>query len=92
MVADNKIAELAEHDDASMVESIKVLDMASFDFDLLGLSDLSSFFNNVAVEPEKKQADGGEKKYIIEAQFPNDMEMNDAKDYLLNRGYIVRVK
>jgi hypothetical protein len=34
----------------------------------------------------------GEKKYLIEVQFPNDMEMNDIKDDLLSRGYIVRVK
>lgn len=35
MVADNKIAELAEHDDALMIEGIKELDIA--DLELLGL-------------------------------------------------------
>ena len=35
---------------------------------------------------------GIHKKYIIEVSFPNDMEMNDIKDDLLNRGYIVKVK
>jgi hypothetical protein len=43
LVADNKIAALAEHDDAFMVETIKQLeiDTTNFDFELLALPDFS---------------------------------------------------
>lgn len=39
MVADNKIAELAEHDDSMMIDGIK--DLGLEDFELLGLDDFS---------------------------------------------------
>lgn len=41
MVADNKIAELSQHDDAFMIEGIKELNLDSSDFELLGLEDFS---------------------------------------------------
>jgi predicted nucleic acid-binding Zn-ribbon protein len=95
MVADNKIAELSEHDDISIVNSIKELDMVDFDFELMGLKDLS--FMNIGIEEIGDKdtyatAQDHSGKFIIEVQFPNDMEMNDIKDDLLSRGYIVKVK
>ncbi len=39
MVADNKIAELAEHDDSLMIQGIKELELEDSDFELLGLDD-----------------------------------------------------
>ena len=95
LVADNKIAELAEHDDLLMVQSIKELGLEDFDFELLGLKDLS-FMNLGLCELDEKSTDAIQdepnKKFIIEVQFPNDMEMNDIKDDLLSRGYMVKVK
>lgn len=41
MIADNKIAELASHDDNMMIQSIKDLDLGEMDFELLGLDDFS---------------------------------------------------
>ncbi len=41
MVADNKIAELAEHDDNFMIDTIKELEMTEFDFTLMGIENLS---------------------------------------------------
>jgi len=41
LVADNKIAELAEFDEVMMLDSLKELDMEDFDFELLGLDDFS---------------------------------------------------
>jgi hypothetical protein len=32
------------------------------------------------------------KKYVIEVEFPNDMEMMDIHDDLLHRGYLVKIK
>lgn len=93
MVADNKISELAEHDDNLMLDHIKELDLIDTDFELLGLKDLS--FLNLGAEDYVNESENSvetEKKYIIEVSFPNDMEMNDIKDDLLSRGYIVKVK
>jgi hypothetical protein len=41
MVADNKLATLAEHDDSFMIETIKELDLIDMDFELLGMDDFS---------------------------------------------------
>jgi len=89
LIADNKIAELAEHDDQFMVESIKEFDLIDSDLQLLGLDDFSIF--QADYDTEEKEQKEEEKKYAIQVEFPNDMEMNDTKDELLNRGFIVRV-
>lgn len=39
MIADNKIAELADHDDNFMIDSIKELELIDMDFELLGMAD-----------------------------------------------------
>ncbi len=39
LIADNKIAELAEHDELKMIEGIKDLKLDDLDFELLGLED-----------------------------------------------------
>ena len=93
MVADNKIAELADHDDGVMIEGIKDLDLIDDDFDLLGVDgfDFTKLLD-APLEQEQGPAEESDKKYIIEVTFPNDMEMNDIKDDLLSRGYIVKVK
>lgn len=46
MIADNKIAELADHDDAQMIEDIKNMDLP--DLDLLGIPDFSITENDPA--------------------------------------------
>lgn len=91
--ADNNIARYAEFDEQSMIENMKEmdLDLIEFDFDDVGLVDFNFSIGELAeLEDEKKPEQ--EKKFIIEVQFPNDMEMNDIKDDLLSRGYIVKVK
>lgn len=44
IVADNKIAELANHDDAFMINTIKELELEHFDFDLMGLPEFKLDF------------------------------------------------
>jgi hypothetical protein len=90
LIADNKIAELAEHDDSAMIEGIKTLGIE--DFELLGLKDMSFLTADLMPLDDKELTESLDKKFIIEVQFPNDMEMNDIKDDLLSRGYIVKVK
>lgn len=89
IIADNKIAELAQHDDSMMIDDIKELEID--DFELLGLDDFS-FFTKEAMLDDDADKPESEVKYVLEVSFPNDMEMNDAKDYLLNQGYIVKVR
>jgi ParB-like nuclease domain len=86
-VSDNAISEWAELDLAGINSDLA--DLGPFDLDLLGIKD---FKVDVAeLELDEKSEIDIENKYRIEVQFPNDMEMNDIKDDLLNRGYIVRV-
>lgn len=86
-VSDNAISEWSEIDLAGI--NADLADLGPFDLDLLGIKD---FVVDVAeMELEEKAEIDLETKYRIEVQFPNDMEMNDIKDDLLNRGYIVRV-
>ena len=93
LVSDNKIAELSETDNSLLASSISELEMQDLDFELLGFTDLS-FLTAAMVDLEEKEdfSEQKEIKYLIEVQFPNDMEMNDIKDDLLSRGYVVRVK
>lgn len=60
MIADNKIAELAEHDDSMMIDEIKALEIE--DFELLGLDDFE-----IPLEPD-------EAKDAIEDDVPTDVE------------------
>ena len=93
LVSDNKIAELAETDMAMVNADALELLPGDFDLDLLGIPDLN--LNQVDLSDtflEEKQSIDGEKKYVIEVQFPNDMEMMDIHDDLTARGYLVKVK
>jgi hypothetical protein len=88
MISDNKIAELAEHDDSMILDEIKNFKLE--DFELLGMNDFSFVTQLANEEFEEKQKIEQEKKYILEVQFPSEMDMMDVHDDLLNKGYIVR--
>ncbi|MCP3684557.1 MAG: site-specific DNA-methyltransferase [bacterium] len=62
MVADNKIAELAEHDDAFMIEGIHELELEDSDFELLGMDDF------------ELPLEADEAKDEIEDDVPGDVE------------------
>lgn len=61
-----------------------------FDIDLLGIKDFKidpvDILDDFEVEKDDK------KKYILEIQFPNEMEMMDIHDDLVPRGYVVKIK
>jgi hypothetical protein len=61
-----------------------------FDLELLGLKDFSMV--PMMDFEDEKTLDSDSKKYIIEVQFVNDMEMMDIHDDLVSRGYIVKIK
>lgn len=92
MISDNKLAELAEHDDNMMINDLKDMKF-DLDFEFLGMSDFSFLIPEISEDLNKEEKkDDSNKKYIIEVHFPNDMEMMDIHDDLCNRGYIVKVK
>lgn len=90
LVSDNSIALWAELDLASINADLPDLG-PDFDIELLGIKNFALDFSELSVLEEKQEIDAEDNKFKIEVQFPNDMEMNDIKDDLLSRGYIVRV-
>lgn len=89
IVADNKIAELADHDDSQMLDDIKDLNVQDMDFELLGLNDFS--FLSADEHLAEKSEEVKEKKYKLEVSFPNEMEMMDLYNDLVSKGFIVRL-
>lgn len=91
-VADNALADWAVLDQ-NMIKS-EVFDYGpDFDLDLLGFMDIDILNSQSFTDDDDNESpDYDEKKYIIEVSFPNDCEMNDIKDDLIHRGYIVKVK
>ena len=65
MVSDNKIPELAEHDDAMMFEELKALELD--DFDLLGIPDLELPIDK-EIEIKEKELD---ENLLIENECPS---------------------
>jgi len=61
MIADNKIAELAEHDDSLMIDEIKLLEID--DFELLGMDGFDLSVSEVGM-PELNSGDKGELEQI----------------------------
>jgi hypothetical protein len=90
LTSDNAIALWAELDFSGINADLGNLG-PHFDLDLLGIKNFTIDVSEQVLD-EMEENEDAEKKYIIEVQFPNDMEMNDIKDDLLSRGYIVRVK
>lgn len=96
-LADNEISRYAELDKDKMLFNLKELDidLESFDFGDVGLLDFDPVQLMMDDEDnldEKPVKDPGEKQYILEAQFPNEMELQDYHDDLLSRGYMVKIK
>jgi hypothetical protein len=90
LTADNAIALWASIDLAKV--NSEMLDFGpEFDIDLLGIKEFT-------IEPmekfemEDELREDMNKKYLLEIQFPNDMEMMDIHDDLVSRGYLVKLK
>ena len=91
MVSDNTIQELSELDRAMV--NVDVLEFGpDFDLDMLGIPDFSLSFEKQNLSDAESLVGDVDKKYILEVQFQNDMEMMDIHDDLVHRGYLVKVK
>lgn len=91
MVSDNTIQELAELD-LSMVNQDVLEFGPEFDLDMLGIPDFTLSFEKEKLSDAESLVGDVDKKYILEVQFQNDMEMMDIHDDLVHRGYLVKVK
>ena len=88
--ADNAIASWSELDISSIRDDLRELPTFE-DVNLLGFREFSFIDPEDLIDEDNLNLETP-KKFIIEVQFPNDMEMNDIKDDLISRGYIVKVK
>ena len=68
LIADNKIAELAEHDDAKMLEGIKELKLENTDFEIMGLRDFEI--------PEKEDVDYSSKNKELDPKEFESIEVH----------------
>lgn len=89
-VSDNAIASWAELDLSGINMDLAGLG-PDFDLDLLGIEHFK-LEALASLDPAIKQLnEEREKKHILQVQFPNDMEMMDAHDDLMAKGYMVKV-
>ena len=79
MVADNKIAELATHDDNLMIEGIRDLDLADTDFELMGLDDFELPDFEPATLEEQGQLDEIKIKIMVCPHCEKTFEEKQAK-------------
>ena len=92
IVADNAIGKDSWASLDLSAINIEIGDLGpEFVLDMLGLKDFHIDVPSYDLDDEIKDKDG-ERRYVLEVQFPNDMEMMDVHDDLLSRGYIVKVK
>jgi hypothetical protein len=65
---------------------------SDFNVDVLGLKSFTFLNEDIPFDEEENQNDDHlQTKFKLEVSFPNDMEMMDIHDDLLNRGYIVKI-
>jgi len=94
-IADNEISRYSEFDQTGFLDDLKSLDLNIDELDFEEFGKLDFNFTNIIGDlapVEKDKIENENKKYIIEVQFPNDMEMMDIYDDLLSRGYLVKIK
>lgn len=92
--SDNLVADLADHKIENLHENIRSLDLDDdFDLELFGVPDLLLGDDDLQLNEDLDDFTEKEKerKYIIQVEFPNDMEMRDYHDDLISRGYLVKV-
>lgn len=92
-IADNEIARYSEFDRRGFELDIQdlELDVGEFDFEELGLIDFSLIEKIELDDDEDDEKEESEnKKYILQVELPNDMELRDLYDDLISKGYLVK--
>jgi hypothetical protein len=91
VVSDNAIASWSELDLSGINTDIGDLG-PDFDIDLLGIQNFKIDISEKLDDAIEQLNEEREKKWIFEAQFPNEMEMMEAHDHLHSQGYMVKLK
>lgn len=93
-IADNEISRYSEFDQTGFLDDLKTLDLNLDKLDYEEFGKLDFNFTNIIgdLAPVEKPEKEDNEKYIIEVQFPNEMEMMDIYDDLVSRGYIAKIK
>ena len=93
LISDNKIAELADHDDSLMIEGIKDLDLEDMDFEFLGIDDFSFIVDEASLDmTDNEKAEMETNAFKLEVTFKNEMDMRDLFDDLTSKGYQVVIR
>jgi hypothetical protein len=91
LISDNSIASWSELDLSSINSDIVDLG-PDFNIDMLGIEHFKIDIGEKLDDAIEQLNEEREKKWIFEAQFPNEMEMMDAHDHLHAQGYLVKIK
>ena len=91
VISDNAIAAWSELDMSAINDLIPDLG-PDFDIDVLGIENFKIDLSQDIDESLEQLNEEREKKWAIEAEFPNEMEMMDAHDNLHSQGYLVKIK
>lgn len=94
-IADNEIARYAEFQQEEALEDLKELglDLDEFDFEEIGLLDFEyDLLDEIdfSDEPDESKEEEKNKKYVLQVQLPNQLELDDLYDDLLAKGYLVK--
>jgi hypothetical protein len=84
LIADNEIARWAHLDSAKLDLDLDI------DLDFLGIKNFET--PDVDSIDDITSSIDDDKKFILEVEFPNDMEMMDIQDELMAKGYMTKVK
>ena len=90
-ISDNSIASWSELDLSGINSDLTDLG-PDFDIDLLGIQHFKIDISEKLDDAIEQLNNEREKKWVFEAQFPNEMEMMDAHDNLHAQGYLVKLK
>lgn len=94
-VADNQIARYAEFDKEKFNQEIMEsgLDFEELDFEEFGLIDFKTPLIDFIGKEDNKEKDSENnenKKFILQVNLPNELELRDLYDDLISKGYIVK--
>jgi len=96
--ADNNISKYAEFDTNLMLSRLNDLDISldEFDFTDVGLIDFTFEIPELDADVDDDDDESDEsdenKKYILEVQLPNELELRDLYDDLISKGHLVKEK
>ncbi len=93
--ADNQIARYAEFQSDQFKLNLQKLDIEIAEikpeeFGMLNMEFLG--LPKIDLSDDNTNDDEENKKFIVEVQLPNEMEMQDIYDDMISRGYIARIK